>query len=60
VPAARQTREVFPLICLVCGGQMRVIAFRAFSTDIHKILEYVGVEPEAPRISPTRGWRQRR
>jgi len=47
--------EVFPLICLNCGGQMRIIAFITFSADIHKILDHIGVEPEAPRITPARG-----
>jgi len=47
--------EVFPLICPVCRGQMRIIAFITFSADIHKILEHIGVEPEAPRITPARG-----
>jgi len=39
----------------MCGGQMRVIAFVTFSADIQKILEYIGVEPEVPRITPARG-----
>jgi len=47
--------EVFPLICAHCGGQMRIIAFITFSADIQKILEHIGVEPEAPRITPARG-----
>ena len=47
--------EVFPLICPNCGGQMRIIAFITFCADIHKILEHIGVEPEAPRITPARG-----
>jgi hypothetical protein len=47
--------EVFPLLCPTCGGQMRIIAFITFSADIHKILEHIGVEPEAPRITPARG-----
>jgi hypothetical protein len=47
--------EVFPLICPNCGGQMRIIAFITFSADIKKILEHIGVEPEAPRITPARG-----
>jgi len=47
--------EVFPLICPMCGGQMRIIAFITFSADIHKILEHIGVEPEAPRITLARG-----
>ena len=47
--------EVFPLICPMCGGQMRIIAFITFRADIHKILEHIGVEPEAPRITTARG-----
>jgi hypothetical protein len=47
--------EVLPLLCPTCGGQMRIIAFITFSADIHKILEHIGVEPEAPRIAPARG-----
>ena len=43
------------MICPLCGGQMRIIAFITFSADIHKILEHVGVEPEAPRIALARG-----
>ena len=37
--------EVFPLICPMCVGQMRIIAFITFSADIHKILDHIGVEP---------------
>ena len=47
--------EVFPLICPVCRGQMRLIAFITFNADIHKILDHIGVEPEASRIAPARG-----
>jgi hypothetical protein len=47
--------EVFPLICPNCGGQMRIIAFITFSADIHKILEHIGVDTQAPRITPARG-----
>ena len=34
---------------------MRIIAFITFSADIRKILEHIGVDPEAPRIPPARG-----
>ena len=56
-PAALIARiyEVFPLLCPNCGGQMRIIAFITFSADIQKILEHIGVEPEAPHITPARG-----
>ncbi|MCW2313547.1 hypothetical protein M2244_003300 [Rhodoferax antarcticus] len=46
---------MFPLLCPMCGGQMRIIAFITFSADIHKILEHIGVDPEAPCITPARG-----
>ncbi len=38
----------------MCGGQMRIIAFITLSTDVHNILEHIGVEPEAPRITLAR------
>ncbi len=47
--------DVFQLICPNCGGQMRIIAFITFSADIQKILEHIGVAPQAPRITPARG-----
>ena len=47
--------EVFPLICTNCGGQMRIIAFITFSADIQKILEHIGLAPQAPRITPAHG-----
>ena len=33
---------------------MRIIAFITFSADIYKMLEHIGVAPEAPRITPAR------
>ncbi len=47
--------EVFPLTCPHCGGPMRIIAFITFSADIARILEHIGVDAEAPRITPARG-----
>jgi hypothetical protein len=47
--------EVFPLLCPLCGGQMRIIAFITHSADIRHILEHIGVDSEAPRIAPARG-----
>jgi len=44
--------EVFLLLCPMYGGQMRIIAF---SADVRKILDHIGVDPEAPRIAPARG-----
>ena len=34
---------------------MRIIAFITYSADIARILEHIGVAPEAPRITPARG-----
>jgi len=47
--------EVFPLLCPICGGQMRIIAFITHSADIRHILEHIGVESEPPHITPARG-----
>ena len=47
--------EVFPLLCPMCGGQMRIIAFITHSADIRKILDHTGVDSEAPNIAPARG-----
>ena len=47
--------EVFPLLCPMCGGQMRLIAFITEGTQIRKILDHIGVDSELPHISPARG-----
>ena len=47
--------EVFPLLCPLCGGQMRLIAFITEGSGIRKILEHIGVDTEPPQISPARG-----
>ena len=46
--------EVFPLLCQMCGGQMRLIAFITEGTQISKILDRIGVDSEPPHISPAR------
>ena len=50
-----RTYEVFPLLCPICGGQMRIIAFITYSADIRQILDHIGVQTEPPRITPARG-----
>jgi hypothetical protein len=35
--------EVFPLLCPICGGQMRLIAFITEGTQIRRILDHIGV-----------------
>jgi hypothetical protein len=47
--------EVFPLVCPICGGPMRLIAFITHSADIRQILNHIGVESEPPNITPARG-----
>jgi hypothetical protein len=47
--------EVFPLLCPLCGGQMRLIAFITEGTQIRKILDHIGVDAEPPHIAPARG-----
>ena len=47
--------EVFPLLCPLCGGQMRIIAFITHSADIGHILEHIRAQTKPPRITPARG-----
>jgi hypothetical protein len=47
--------EVFPLICPICAGQMSIIAFITESAEVKKIPEHIGVDSQAPRITPARG-----
>jgi hypothetical protein len=47
--------EVFPLLCPLCGGQMRLIAFITEGTQIRRILDHIGVDSEPAHISPARG-----
>jgi hypothetical protein len=46
--------EVFPLVCPICSGQMRIIAFITHSADIRQILVHIGVDAEPPHITPAR------
>ena len=50
-----RTYEVVPLVCPICGGPMRIIAFITHSADIRQILKHIGVESEPPHIAPARG-----
>jgi hypothetical protein len=43
-----------PLLCPMCSGQMRLIAFIIEGTQTGKILEHIGVDSEPPHISPAR------
>ena len=43
------------LLCPICGGQMRLIAFITNTAVARKILEHIGVDSQPPRITPPRG-----
>jgi hypothetical protein len=47
--------EVFPLLCPICGGQMRILAFITHRSDIRHLLEHIGEEAVPPHIAPARG-----
>jgi hypothetical protein len=47
--------EVFPLLCLHCGGQLRIIAFITAGGEVKKILDHLGMDSRPPRITPARG-----
>jgi hypothetical protein len=47
--------EVFPLLCLRCGGQMRRISFINDGAEIRKILDHIGVKSSPPKISQAHG-----
>ena len=46
--------EVFPLVCSLCDGQMRIIAFIVDGAEVRKILEHIGVDARPPRMTPAR------
>ena len=47
--------EVFPLVCPLCGGNMRIRAFITEGVQIRQILEHIGVDTRAPRSASARG-----
>jgi hypothetical protein len=47
--------EVFPLLCPICGGHMRIITFITHSADIRRILDHIGMESQPLHIAPARG-----
>ncbi len=47
--------EMFPLLCPLCDGQMRLIAFITEGVQIRKVLNHIEVDSEPPHISPARG-----
>ena len=53
--AVARIYEVFPLLCPMCGGHMRIIAFITHGADSRQILDHIGVDSQPPHISPARG-----
>lgn len=49
--------EAFLLLCRLCGGQMRLIAFITNGAEVRKFLEHIGVDCEPPHLNPARGHR---
>jgi hypothetical protein len=47
--------EVFPLVCPLCGANMRVIAFITDAAAIRDILVHLGEPTAPPRSAPARG-----
>ena len=50
--------EIFLQLCLMCGGQIRLIAFitySAYSAEIRQTLDHIGADSEPPHISPACG-----
>lgn len=47
--------EIIPLVCLQCGGEMKIIAFIKEREVIDKILTHIGEPTSAPVLTPARG-----
>jgi DNA-directed RNA polymerase subunit RPC12/RpoP len=47
--------EVFPLTCMRCGAEMRIVAFITEATPVQRILSHIGESAAPPRIAPARG-----
>jgi hypothetical protein len=47
--------EVFPLTCMRCGAEMRIVAFITEATPVQRILSHIGESATPPRIAPARG-----
>jgi len=46
---------VLPLICPMCGAELRIIAFITEAVDVRRILTHIGEPATPPRIAPARG-----
>jgi hypothetical protein len=47
--------EVFPLVCPLCGAEMRIIAFITDASSIRDILVHLGEPIAPPRVASARG-----
>ena len=47
--------EVLPLLCPLCGGQMRLIAVITAGTQITKTLDHIRIDSEPLHIVPAHG-----
>jgi hypothetical protein len=47
--------EVLPLLCPVCGGEMRIISFITLPSTVQRILLHLDLPHRPPRSSPARG-----
>jgi len=46
---------VLPLLCPVCGGEMRIISFITLPLTVRRILLHLNLPHRPPRVSPARG-----
>lgn len=54
-PLLARIYEVFPLLCPLCGAEMRIIAFITDPSTIRDILLHLGKPTAPPRFVPARG-----
>ncbi|TVR59848.1 MAG: hypothetical protein EA422_14570 [Gemmatimonadales bacterium] len=47
--------EVLPLLCPVCGGEMRIISFITLPSTVERILLHLDLPHRPPRVSPAHG-----
>ena len=46
--------QMLPLLCLQCGGAMKIIAFITAGPAIREILDHPGVPTSPPTLKPAR------
>jgi hypothetical protein len=54
-PLLARIYEVFPLLCPLCGAQMRIVAFITDPTPSARDLAHLGEPIRPPIIAPARG-----